>query len=102
MKIISIENYMLKKYLYEINTIRIQRQIKDDFDILVTSYFHKMNMDISFNDIASLHISENGMFIVPLSNIAGVVFFTDKRKEFWDEFIKLCNLRQKDKLLEFD
>jgi len=96
----KFDEYILDRYSYEINTRTIQRQIEDEFDIFVKNYFHNVNMDISFDDIASLSFSKNGMFIVPLSNIAGMVFFTDKRKEFWDEFVKLCNFRQKDKLIK--
>jgi len=98
----KFNNYILKKYLYGLNTRSIQQQIKDDFDIFVKSYFHNMNMNISFDDIATLHISENGISVIPFSNIAGMVFFTDKRKEYWDEFVKLCNFRQEEMLLEFN
>jgi len=98
----KFEYYILSKYLYELNTRDNQQRLKDDFDIFVRSYFHKLNMDISFSDIASLYISENGIFVAPFSSVAGMVFFTDIRKKYWDEFIKLCNLRQKEKLLEFN
>jgi hypothetical protein len=96
----NFEMHLYKTYLYELNTTENREKIKREFNILVKDFFRKINIDIQFSDIAEIYFSASGcMIVIPYRNLAGIVFFTDKRKDFWNEFVAACKLQNKEKLL---
>jgi len=88
------------KYLYTIINDKNKYEIKYDFENFIFSYFMQVGIDINFNDIASIKFNENSINIIPFRNLAGVIFFTNQRKNFWNDFTLACKFKDKEKLIK--
>ena len=98
----NLKNFQKKleeRYLYSFLSTEIKYSIKKDFNDFVTTYFNKIELDIKFSDIADIEFNEN-IIIFPFRNLAGIVFFTNQRKNFWNDFILSCQFKDKEKLLK--
>jgi len=89
-----------EKYSYIILSEENKEKIKYDFDNFISSYFMQVGIDINFNDIASINFNENSINIIPFRNLAGVIFFTNKRENFWNDFTFACKFKDKERLIK--
>ena len=97
--LIDFQKLINEKYLYTILNEENKFKIKYDFENFVSTYFMQVRIDIKFSDIADIEFNEN-IIIFPFRNLAGIIFFTNQRKNFWNDFIISCQFKDKEKLLK--
>jgi len=96
----NFQKFFDEKYLYTILDERNKYEMKYDFEDFISSYFKQVDIDVNFNDIASIKFGENSINIIPFRNLAGIIFFANQRKNFWYDFTIACKFKDKKKLLE--
>jgi len=89
----------LENYLFQNLDIQLKQQVKKEFDILLSDFFGKIGLDIKFDDIAILNFDE-GFSVYPKRNLTSFIFFSNEREKKWNEFIHLCKIKDKKKLLK--